>query len=158
MGAGGVQLHAALGFTVEEPEGNVDALQLFDLVVGAEGFGEEALFSIVFFQSGDGILLFQAEGENIVRPQGAGKLTGNDRRVAAVDAGGGGGRFVADEFRAAGGADIGTQLRGLGFVPLGAGAGGVPGFLLRGLLRLFRGVLLGFERASISSTANSEPQ
>ena len=96
----------ALGAAAEEPERDVDALDLLDMVLRGKGLGQKGLFLVMLFEGGDGVGLAEAEGDDIVRFLRAGQAAGDDRGVAAVGAAGRGGRCVADELRAAGRAGI----------------------------------------------------
>ena len=69
-------LHVTLGPAVEHPEGDVHALDLLDVVALGEGLGQEGLALIVLFQGGDGVVLAELEGNNVVRLQRAAELPG----------------------------------------------------------------------------------
>ena len=128
----------ALGAAAEEPERDVDALDLLDMVLRGKGLGQKGLFLVMLFEGGDGVGLAEAEGDDIVRFLRAGQAAGDDRGVAAVGAAGRGGRCVADELRAAGRAGIALHPVFGPVAALGRGPGALVavrccgGFIRRG--------------------------
>ena len=131
----------ALRLTVEHPEGDINALDLLDLVLGGKRSRQEGLVFIVPPERIDRVLAAELEGQNIVRPQRPGKLPRHDGRVAAVRAGGRGGVRIADELRTAGRTGIGLHPGGIR-APVGAHGAGVPRAAvvaaLRGGIRRFK--------------------
>ena len=115
----------ALRAAVKQPERDVHALDLLDVVGGRERARQEGLALVVRAQRLHGVVLAQAKREDIVRPQRARKLPRHDRRVAAVGAGRGRGALVADELRAARRAAVDAQAVRLR-APVAAEVGGVP--------------------------------
>ena len=126
--------------SVKEPEGDVDALHLFDVVVGAEQLGQiEVPLAVVLVQRGHRGFLLNFEGEHKFRLQRPGQLPGHNAGVAAIRAGGGGGGFFGDQLRAAGGALIGPEV----LIHLPAGIFQIGGGLLRFLFCLFGSIRRG---------------
>ena len=110
---------------VKQPEGDIDSLNLLQMIAAGEGAGQEEFFAVVLFQRRDSSLFVQLERDHIVRLHGAAKLSGHDGIVAAVGTTGGSGGGVADQFRAAGG----TAVRFHSFAvrtPILLKSGGIP--------------------------------
>ena len=114
---------------VKQPEGDIDSLNLLQMIAAGEGTGQEEFFAVVLFQRRDGGLFVQLERDHIVRLHGAAELSGYDGVVAAVGTACRGCGGVADQFRAAGG----TAVRFHCFAvrtPILLKSGGVPGRFL----------------------------
>ncbi len=147
--AGGVAADVHVRRAVVEPEGDVDALDLLDVVLVGERLREQLLAAVVLFERRDRGGLIQLEGQHVVGLERAFELPGHDGVVAAVGAGGRAGRFVADQLRAAARAGVDAQTFRVR-APVAAGGGG-PFAVLRILFSLLEGVcgtcvLLGVER------------
>ena len=120
-----VVARVALRLAVKHPEGDVDALDLLDLVLGGKRAGQKGLVFIMPLERMDRVLAAELKGQNEVRLQRPGELSRHDRRVSAVRAGGRGGVRVADELRTARGAGIGFHPGGVR-APVGVHGGDVP--------------------------------
>ena len=57
----------ALGNAIEHPEGDIDALDLLNVVFAGEGPGKEKLALVVLFQRMNGVLLAEFERKHKVR-------------------------------------------------------------------------------------------
>ena len=99
---GAVKVRAAVGLAVEEPEGDVDALDLLDVVLVAEDLGQADLALVVVLELGNGRLLVNGEGDDVVWLERSAELAGDDGVVAAIRALGHR-RDVADDHRRAAG-------------------------------------------------------
>ena len=106
-----------IGVGVKQPNGNIDALDLFDVVFVLEDLGQQDLTFVVVLQRGHGGLLVHFEGDHQIRPEGSGELTGHDYGIAAEGAFGGTGGFVCYDFAAAGVAAVDPQTVRLTFLP-----------------------------------------
>ena len=135
------------GVGIEQPERDIHALDLLDMILRREGIGQESLPAIVFFQCGLGGVLIQHKRQDKLRPLHAAELPRDDRWIAAVRAACRGGRLVTDQLCAAGRAGIAAQSGGLVFAP--------DGVWRRCLFILCRGFGSGFffsiERFDLSS-------
>ena len=115
---------------IEQPEGDIHALDLLNVVLCREGAGQKPLAAVVFFQCGLGGIFVQHKRQDKLRPLHTAELPRDDCGVAAVGAAGRGSGFVADQLRPAGRAGIAAQPGGLVFAPDGVGRGRL--FVLRG--------------------------
>ena len=103
-------LRAAFHFTGEHPERHVNALDLLDVVVGLEGFGEEKPSFVIFLEGTDCLFLVHFEGNYIVRTVYAREFPGDDRGISAIRAFRRRCRLVADQLRAASRAVVSTHM------------------------------------------------
>lgn len=129
---GAVAADIDLRAAVVEPEGDVDALDLLDVVLIGERLRQQLFAAVVLFERRNRGGLIQLEGQHIVGLERTAELPGHDGVVAAVGAGGRAGRLVADKLRAAARAGIDAQLFRVR-TPVAAGGGG-PFAVRRGLL------------------------
>ena len=90
------------GFAVEHPERNINAMDLFDMVVVLKGFRQIRSSLIVHFQFFDRFFFADLKRDHIIRLQYTGKLSGHNSRIPAVGTGGCRSRLIADQLRAAG--------------------------------------------------------
>ena len=141
MRTGGFEEGLTVRFPVKEPEGDVNALNFLQLILGGERSGQEKSLLIMLFQRRDGSLLIQLKGNDVIRLQCTGKLTRNHGGIAAVGAGRGGRGGIADQLRRAGRAGIGFHAVCVG-APVLAETGQIPFALLLRLI-CFR-FLMGF--------------
>ena len=123
---GALKVRLGFGLTVEHPEGDVDSLDLADLVAAGKCLWQKPLPLVMVLQGLLGGLLVQLEGQDVVRLQGAGKLPGHHGGVAAVGTGGGCRGLIADELCPAGGAAVSLHL-GAVLSPVAVELGVVPG-------------------------------
>ena len=118
-------VHAALCLTVKHPEGDIDPLDLLNVVAVGERLGQQGFALVVLFQRRHRVLAAELEGDHEIRLQRAAELPRYHCWVSTVRAGGGGGGGVADQLRAA--AWAGIRLHAVGLrAPVAGEVGGIP--------------------------------
>ena len=144
-GAAGVrprrrEFNVGVGDPVKEPEGNVNALDLLDVVCVCKRPWKEGLALVMRLQGGKRLLLGKAERNDVIRLEYARKLSGNDGRVIAVGAARGGSGRVADKLSSAARAVIGAKVLRV-LAPLVFKLRGVPPVAVRLSVRVGLGGL-----------------
>ena len=86
--------------------GNIDALDLVDMVFILKDLGDKFIGVNVFFKSRLGRFFVELEGNNYIGTKRTRKIAGERNRIAAVRTACGRGRVVTDDFAAAGVADV----------------------------------------------------
>ena len=103
---GGAIGNPGVGIGVEQPEGNIHALDFVNMVIGFERLGEQRFSLEVAGKGCFGGFLVQLEGNDVIRTQRAFEPSHHDDRVAAVGTVGRRGRVVTDNLAPAGIAHI----------------------------------------------------
>mgnify|MGYP000408555754 CR=1 FL=1 len=113
----GIRIRIRIGIRVEEPERDVHAFYLVNMILTFEDLRKEALALQMFHQPGFRVLLVELERDNAVRSEFPGKLSLHDNGIAAERAGRRGSRIVPDNFSAAGLAYVNGHSAGFIFLP-----------------------------------------
>ena len=112
-GAGGVIVEIGVCIGVVQPEGNVDALDLIEVVFLGEELGQQLFLLHKGLELQLGVLLAELEGENVVGLERAGEAARQHDGVPAEGAVGRAGVGVGNDLAAAGFAGIDVHLRSL---------------------------------------------
>ena len=108
---------------IEQPEGDIHALDFRNVVLRRKGAGQKPLAAVVFFQRRLGGVFVQHKRQDKLGALHPAELPRNDCGVAAVGAAGRGSGFVADQLRPAGRAGVAAQPGGFVLAPDGVGRG-----------------------------------
>ena len=91
---------------IEEPERDIYALYLVDMILVFKSLGEQAFAADMLFKCRLCVILVEFEGNDKIGFKHTGELLHHNHRIAAERAGCRGGRRIADYLAAAGLADI----------------------------------------------------
>ena len=106
-----------IGIRIEQPERDVNTLDLIDVILIGKDLRKQLLAAVVLFECIDRRFFVKLERDDIIGLERTCELSHHDNGIAAVRAGGRTGRFLADDHAAAGFADVFQESLGFAFRP-----------------------------------------